>query len=166
MSRQHKAEVMIAGEQLRYERSGVRALLGPEVTFDLLLTSRLRLHDGKLIKDRRYHLRTYPNCFVAQELVDWIVSHREAPDRATAVCLLQHLMDHDIIHHGRLPKHRGQDGRQPQFQLHFYLMFPVCDHRHVFKDAKLLYRFRKDDGTFPFNTEVKIFMRGQRLYEQ
>ncbi|TKS71037.1 DEP domain-containing mTOR-interacting protein [Collichthys lucidus] len=108
---------MIAGEQLR-----------------------LRLHDGKLIKDRRYHLRTYPNCFVAQELIDWLVSHKEVPDRATAVCLLQHLIDHDIIHH-------------------------VCDKRTVIKDAKLLYRFRKDDGTFPFNREVKIFMRGQRLYE-
>ncbi|XP_033483509.1 DEP domain-containing mTOR-interacting protein [Epinephelus lanceolatus] len=117
MARQHKGEVMIAGEQLR-----------------------LRLHDGKLIKDRRYHLRTYPNCFVAQELIDWLVSHKEAPDRATAVCLMQHLMDHDIIHH-------------------------VCDKRTVLKDAKLLYRFRKDDGTFPFNTEVKIFMRGQQLYE-
>ncbi|XP_034539327.1 DEP domain-containing mTOR-interacting protein [Notolabrus celidotus] len=117
MARQHKAEVMIAGEQLR-----------------------LRLHDGKLIKDRRYHLRTYPNCFVAQELIEWLVSHKEAPDRETAVCLMQHLMDQDIVHH-------------------------VCDKRHVFKDAKLLYRFRKDDGTFPFNTEVKIFMRGQQLYE-
>ncbi|CAJ1051328.1 DEP domain-containing mTOR-interacting protein [Xyrichtys novacula] len=115
--RQHKAEVMIAGEQLR-----------------------LRLHDGKLIKDRRYHLRTYPNCFVAQELIDWLVSHKEAPDRETAVCLMQHLMDHDIVHH-------------------------VCDKRPVFKDAKLLYRFRKDDGTFPFNTAVKVFMRGQQLYE-
>ncbi|XP_072239304.1 DEP domain-containing mTOR-interacting protein [Leuresthes tenuis] len=117
MARQHKAEVMIAGEQLR-----------------------MRLHDGKLIKDRRYHLRTYPNCFVAQELIDWLVSHKEASDRAIAVCLMQHLMDNDIVHH-------------------------VCDKRPVFKDAKLLYRFRKDDGTFPFNTEVKIFMRGQRLYE-
>ncbi|KAE8298017.1 DEP domain-containing mTOR-interacting protein DEP domain-containing protein 6 [Larimichthys crocea] len=117
VARQHKGEVMIAGEQLR-----------------------LRLHNGKLIKDRRYHLRTYPNCFVAQELIDWLVSHKEVPDRAIAVCLLQHLIDHDIIHH-------------------------VCDKRTVFKDAKLLYRFRKDDGTFPFNREVKIFMRGQRLYE-
>ncbi|XP_056129081.1 DEP domain-containing mTOR-interacting protein [Lampris incognitus] len=117
MARLHKAEVMIAGEQLR-----------------------LRLHDGKLIKDRRYHLRTYPNCFVAQELIGWLLSHKEAPDRTIAVCLMQHLMDHDIVHH-------------------------VCDKRPVFKDAKLLYRFRKDDGTFPFNTEVKIFMRGQRLYE-
>lgn len=66
---------------------------------------RLRLHDGKLIKDRRYHLRTYPNCFVAQELIDWLVSHKEALERATAVCLMQHLMDHDIVHHGE----RGVD---------------------------------------------------------
>ncbi|XP_029989652.1 DEP domain-containing mTOR-interacting protein isoform X2 [Sphaeramia orbicularis] len=117
MARQRKAEVMIAGEQLR-----------------------LKLHDGKLIKDRRYHLRTYPNCVVAQELIDWLVSHKEAPDRTTAISLVQHLMDHDIIHH-------------------------VCDKRPIFKDAKLLYRFRKDDGTFPINTEVKIFMRGQQLYE-
>ncbi|KAK7907472.1 hypothetical protein WMY93_016084 [Mugilogobius chulae] len=99
MARQHKAEVMIAGEQLR-----------------------LKLHDGKLIKERRYHLRTYPNCLVGQELIDWLVSHKEAPDRTTAVFLMQHLMDHDIVH--------------------------------------------QDDGTFPFNTEVKTFMRGQQLYEQ
>ncbi|XP_019735104.1 DEP domain-containing mTOR-interacting protein isoform X2 [Hippocampus comes] len=117
VARQHTAEVMIAGEQLR-----------------------LRLHDGKLIKDRRYHLRTYPNCFVAEELIDWLVNHEEAPDRATAVRLMQHLMDRDVVHH-------------------------VCDKRSEFKDAKLLYRFRKDDGTFPFNKEVKLFMRGQRLYE-
>lgn len=42
----------------------------------------------------------------------------------------------------------------------------VCDKSPMFKDAKLLYRFRKDDGTFPFNIEVKVFMRGQGLYEQ
>ncbi|KAL2091313.1 hypothetical protein ACEWY4_013576 [Coilia grayii] len=117
MVRQHKAEVMIAGEQLR-----------------------LRLHDGKLIKDHRYHLRTYPNCFVAQEVIDWLVSHKEAPNRQVALQLMQHLIDHDIVHH-------------------------VCDKSPIYKDVKLLYRFRKDDGTFPFNTEVKVFMRGQVLYE-
>ncbi|XP_077059634.1 DEP domain-containing mTOR-interacting protein isoform X2 [Siphateles boraxobius] len=117
MSRHQKAEIMIAGEQLR-----------------------LRLHDSKLIKDHRHHLRTYPNCFVAQELTDWLIAHKEVSDRETAVQLMQYLMDHDIIHH-------------------------VCDKWPVFKDAKYLYRFRKDDGTFPFNVEVKIFMRGQRLYE-
>ncbi|XP_061074840.1 DEP domain-containing mTOR-interacting protein isoform X2 [Conger conger] len=54
---------------------------------------------------------------------------------------MQHLMEHDILHQ-------------------------VCDKCSVFRDAKLLYRFRKDDGTFPFNSEVKVFIRGQRLYEQ
>ncbi|XP_056590794.1 DEP domain-containing mTOR-interacting protein [Triplophysa dalaica] len=117
MTRHQKAEVMIAGEQLR-----------------------LRLHDSKLIKDRRHHLRTYPNCFVAQEVIDWLIARKEVPDRETAVQLMQHLMDYDILHH-------------------------VCDKWPLFKDAKYLYRFRKDDGTFPFNMEVKIFMRGQRLYE-
>lgn len=114
ITRQHKAEVMIAGEQLRYERRGAWAILSKGMIFHLHFTSRLRLHDGKLIKDRRYHLRTYPNCFVAQELIDWILSHKEAPDRATAVCLLQHLMDHDIIHHGRLPKtQKAREGMSP-----------------------------------------------------
>lgn len=61
---------------------------------------RLRLHDGKLIKDRRYHLRTYPNCFVAKELTDWLIDHKEAPDRETGIRLMQKLMDHYIIHHG------------------------------------------------------------------
>ncbi|XP_038659196.1 DEP domain-containing mTOR-interacting protein-like isoform X2 [Scyliorhinus canicula] len=116
--RHHKAEVLITGEQLR-----------------------LRLHDGKLIKDRRYNLRTYPNCFVAKELIDWLKDHKEAPDRETAIKLMQKLMDHNIIHH-------------------------VCDGHSDFKDAKLLYRFRKDDGTFPLNKEVKVFMRGQSLYEK
>ncbi|XP_020665041.2 DEP domain-containing mTOR-interacting protein [Pogona vitticeps] len=116
--RHHRAEVMIAGEQLR-----------------------LRLHDGKLIKDRRYHLRTYPNCFVAKELIDWLIDHKEAPDRETGIRLMQKLMDHYIIHH-------------------------VCDEHFDYKDAKLLYRFRKDDGTFPLNKDVKVFMRGQSLYEK
>ncbi|XP_064247655.1 DEP domain-containing mTOR-interacting protein-like isoform X4 [Passer domesticus] len=113
----YRAEVMIAGEQLR-----------------------LRLHDGKLIKDRRFHLRTYPNCFVAKELTDWLIEHKEAPDRETAIRLMQKLMDHYIIHH-------------------------VCDEHSDYKDAKLLYRFRKDDGTFPLSKDVKVFLRGQSLYE-
>lgn len=44
--------------------------------------------------------------------------------------------------------------------------FSVCDEHKEFKDVKLFYRFRKDDGTFPLDSEVKAFMRGQRLYEK
>uniref|UniRef100_A0A5F8GKF0 DEP domain containing MTOR interacting protein n=1 Tax=Monodelphis domestica TaxID=13616 RepID=A0A5F8GKF0_MONDO len=41
----------------------------------------------------------------------------------------------------------------------------MCDEHSDYKDAKLLYRFRKDDGTFPLNKDVKVFLRGQSLYE-
>lgn len=46
------------------------------------------------------------------------------------------------------------------------LLLPVCDEHSDYKDAKLLYRFRKDDGTFPLNKDVKVFVRGQSLYEK
>lgn len=67
----------------------------------LLLVYRLRLHEAKVIKDRRHHLRTYPNCFVAKELIDWLIEHKEASDRDTAIKIVQKLLDQSIIHHGR-----------------------------------------------------------------
>ncbi|KAJ1193880.1 hypothetical protein NDU88_003176 [Pleurodeles waltl] len=102
---------------------------------------RLRLHEEKVIKDRRHHLKTYPNCFVGKELIDWLIDHKETTERETAVKLVQKLFDSSIIHH-------------------------VCDEHKEFKDVKLFYRFRKDDGTFPMDNEVKVFMRGQRMYEK
>ncbi|KAG8547541.1 hypothetical protein GDO81_028078 [Engystomops pustulosus] len=105
------------------------------------LLFRLRLHEEKIIKDRRHHLRTYPNCFVAREVIDWLIERKEASDRTIAIELMQKMIDTNIIHH-------------------------VCDEFKDFKDAKLFYRFRKDDGTFPLDQEVKVFMRGQRLYEK
>uniref|UniRef100_A0A8C6ZKN7 DEP domain containing MTOR interacting protein n=1 Tax=Nothoprocta perdicaria TaxID=30464 RepID=A0A8C6ZKN7_NOTPE len=68
-------------------------------TFPIFL---LRLHEEKVIKDRRHHLKTYPNCFVAKELIDWLIDHKEASDRETAIKLVQKLLDHSIIHHGKL----------------------------------------------------------------
>ncbi|OCT62499.1 DEP domain-containing mTOR-interacting protein [Xenopus laevis] len=114
---QRRAEVGLAGEQLR-----------------------LRLHNAKLIKDRCQDTRTYPNCLVGKELVDWLVEHSEAPDRQTAVSIMQRLMDYNVVYH-------------------------VCDEHVAFKDAKLLYRFRNDDGTLSPSKQVKICVRGQRLYE-
>lgn len=66
-----------------------------------LLATRLRLHEGKVIKDRRHHLRTYPNCFVAKELIDWLIEHKEASDRETAIKIMQKLLDQSIVHHGK-----------------------------------------------------------------
>ncbi|XP_072266789.1 DEP domain-containing mTOR-interacting protein [Pyxicephalus adspersus] len=111
-------EILIIGEQLR-----------------------LRLHEEKVIKDRRHHLRTYPNCFVAREVLDWLIDRKEASDRPVAIELMQKMIEHNIIHH-------------------------ACDEFQEFRDAKLFYRFRKDDGTFPLDQEVKTIMRGQRIYEK
>ncbi|KAJ7405006.1 DEP domain-containing mTOR-interacting protein [Willisornis vidua] len=176
---EHMAEVLLTGEQLRLLTYGLKSYiidsLGKgikdtliEFTDDTNLVRsvdlperrrvlqedlvrldqwanaslmRLRLHEEKVIKDRRHHLKTYPNCFVAKELIDWLIDHKEASDRETAIKLVQKLLDHSIIHH-------------------------VCDEHKEFKDVKLFYRFRKDDGTFPLDNEVKVFMRGQRLYEK
>lgn len=69
------------------------------------MLSRLRLHEGKVIKDRRHHLRTYPNCFVAKEIIDWLIEHKEASERETAIKIMQKLLDQSIIHHGRFVHH-------------------------------------------------------------
>ncbi|GAB5584205.1 phosphatidylinositol 3 [Prionailurus iriomotensis] len=141
------AEVLVTGEQLRHSCawSVTSQNCSEHSTFRFgsvsLGLTRLRLHEEKVIKDRRHHLKTYPNCFVAKELIDWLIEHKEASDRETAIKLMQKLADRGIIHH-------------------------VCDEHKEFKDVKLFYRFRKDDGTFPLDNEVKAFMRGQRLYEK
>lgn len=70
--------------------------------------SRLRLHEEKVIKDRRHHLKTYPNCFVAKELIDWLIEHKEASDRETAIKLMQKLADRGIIHHGEWGDTKGE----------------------------------------------------------
>ncbi|XP_075070108.1 DEP domain-containing mTOR-interacting protein [Mixophyes fleayi] len=102
---------------------------------------RLRLHEDKIIKDRRRHLRTYPNCFVAREGVDWLIDRKEASDRTVAIELMQKMVENNTIHH-------------------------VCDEFKDFRDARLYYRFRNDDGTFPIPMEVKVIVRGQRIYEK
>lgn len=65
---------------------------------------RNRLHaeeDPVMIKDRRYHLRMYPCCFVGRDLVDWLIRHGDASSRGGAVQCMNVLLDHGIIHHGK-----------------------------------------------------------------
>ncbi|XP_008580098.1 PREDICTED: DEP domain-containing mTOR-interacting protein-like [Galeopterus variegatus] len=102
---------------------------------------RLRLCLEQCLVYRKHHLKIYPRCTVAKHLLFWLLELRHSGDRETAIKLMQKLADRGIIHH-------------------------VCDEHKEFKDVKLFYRFRKDDGTFPLDNEVKAFMRGQRLYEK
>ena len=63
---------------------------------------RLLLHDEQppLIKDRRYHLKLYPQCFVGSELVDWLLGKGEVNSRMEAVAMMQKLCENGVIHHG------------------------------------------------------------------
>ncbi|XP_065843297.1 DEP domain-containing mTOR-interacting protein-like [Oscarella lobularis] len=118
-SSQRRMDIMAIGEELR---------------------ERLHASDDSLIKDRRYHLKLYPSCFVGQEVVDWLLKNREAESREQAVEVMRTLQDYNVLHH-------------------------VCDD-HDFKDDFLFYRFRKDDGTYPEESDAIAFARGQRLYSR
>lgn len=63
---------------------------------------RLLLHeeDPPLIKDRRFHLKTYERCFVGHEMVDWLLKKGEVESRSEAVAMMQKLLDHGVVHHG------------------------------------------------------------------
>lgn len=64
---------------------------------------RLLLHeeDPPLIKDRRHHLKTYDSCFTGNEMVDWLLKKGEVESRAEAVAMMQKLLDHGVLHHGK-----------------------------------------------------------------
>ena len=65
---------------------------------------RQALHDHfpGMIKDRRYHLKTYPNCIVGHEMVSWMIDRKEVETRKEAVSVMQKLLDNGVIHHGEL----------------------------------------------------------------
>jgi len=54
---------------------------------------------GVEVKDRKYHLKTYPQCFVGSEAVDWLVKHASLKHRLSAVNLGQQLMNMGAFSH-------------------------------------------------------------------
>ncbi|XP_063281726.1 DEP domain-containing mTOR-interacting protein-like [Pelobates fuscus] len=100
---------------------------------------RFRMHHSKLIKDRSSDNSTYPSTFMANEAVNWLLEKREAPDRPTGVKIMKKYFKYDVIHH-------------------------VCDSVSSFRDAKLLYRFRDDDGTLMQERQTKLLRRAERMY--
>ncbi|KAK2144439.1 hypothetical protein LSH36_757g01001 [Paralvinella palmiformis] len=77
-------------------------------------------HSPHMIRDRKYHLRTYRRCLVGNEMVDWLLQHGAiVHSRNQAVGMWQALLEEGVIIH-------------------------VC-HEHQFKDKYLFYRFYEDD---------------------
>ncbi|XP_019618159.1 PREDICTED: uncharacterized protein LOC109465380 [Branchiostoma belcheri] len=85
------------------------------------------LKQSGLIKDRKYNLRTYRNCFVGREFVDWLVKEKGL-ERAEAVEMGQKLVTRGFGHH-------------------------VTDD-HKFKDEVLFYRLLEDDSESALNAGV------------
>ena len=80
---------------------------------------RMLLHEENppIIKDRRYHLKVYPDCFAGHDMVDWLLKKGEVESRREAVAMMQKLLDNGVIHHG-----------EPSFQLTINNLMTVnCD---------------------------------------
>lgn len=60
----------------------------------------LHAENPPLIRDRRYHLRTYQTCFAGHEMVDWLLKKGEVESRREAIAMMQKLIDNGVIHHG------------------------------------------------------------------
>ena len=54
-----------------------------------------------MIRDRKYHLRTYRRCMVGTEMVDWMLSHKSVHSRNQAVGMWQALLEEGVIVHGK-----------------------------------------------------------------
>lgn len=71
----------------------------PLLALDLsTLVAAMRNVGGVQIKERQYHLKTYRQCFVGSEAVDWLVAYLKV-SRADAVQIGQRLIDERWIHH-------------------------------------------------------------------
>lgn len=82
------------------------------------LVDQMRGPDGIEIKDRRYRLRTFSNCFVGNEAINWLMQYQKAT-REEAIRIGQILVEKGIFHH-------------------------VTD-EHTFEDGYLFYRFYEDE---------------------
>lgn len=66
----------------------------------------LHAEDPPVIRERRYHLKSYTKCFVGHEMVDWLLKKGEVESRAEAVAMMQKLLENEVIHHGKCMQRR------------------------------------------------------------
>ncbi|NEO88280.1 MAG: hypothetical protein F6J87_29085 [Spirulina sp. SIO3F2] len=62
------------------------------------LVDAMRSPDGVDVQDRRHQLKTYPQCFVGSEAVDWLVAHLRI-SREEALEVGQQLIERQWITH-------------------------------------------------------------------
>ena len=61
-----------------------------------------------LIRDRKFHMRTYTHCMLGNEMTDWFlqVGNGVVRTRAMAVSMWQLLLEEGIIKHGKYYTHK------------------------------------------------------------
>ncbi|ESP05565.1 hypothetical protein LOTGIDRAFT_152422 [Lottia gigantea] len=108
----------------------------------LLIGEQLRfvMNTQDLIHDRKYRFRTYRICFMGTQTVDWLIKTGHIHSREAAVIAMNILQDNHIFHH-------------------------VCDD-HQFKDEKLFYRFRRDDGSYTEDKDTEAFYTGHFIFNK
>ena len=75
-----------------------------KATHQIMLTKGERFHaqmlQDKVIKDNRVRLRTHQDSFSGQDMVNWLISKKEAQNADEAIILGQALVDSGLMHHG------------------------------------------------------------------
>lgn len=107
-------EQVVAAADLGYENADEDAIRQPRLDDEIMAA--IGVMGSVKVKDRRYHFRTYKQCFVGSQLIDVLIQHRCATSRQDALALALEINErYSILEH-------------------------VCgDHR--IKDQHLFYRF-------------------------
>jgi hypothetical protein len=110
----------VAREAIDYliESGAARTYEGAKVLFEKIAFD---FKQNVFVRDRKYHMRTYKQCFVAREAVDFLVECGAALSRKGAIDLGRALQRAHLFHH-------------------------VCGD-HAFKDEYLFFRFSKCEPT-------------------
>ena len=109
--------LVLNGDILYGNRRLVSAPFSSDADLECLI-SQMRGPNGLNIKDRKHYLKSYPQCFIGTEAVQWLIQTQNI-SKVIALSIGKRLVRRKIIHH-------------------------VLD-QHDFKDEFLFYRFYKDE---------------------
>eukprot|EP01122_Echinamoeba_exundans_P004856 TRINITY_DN15073_c0_g1_i1.p1 TRINITY_DN15073_c0_g1~~TRINITY_DN15073_c0_g1_i1.p1 ORF type:complete len:1225 (-),score=224.48 TRINITY_DN15073_c0_g1_i1:118-3792(-) len=89
---------------------------------------------GVEVKDRKYHLKTYPQCFIGTEAVDWLVNHHWANTREEAEAVGNRILQKGVFQH--------------------------VAKEHDFRDKFYFYRFLEPQTRIEINERFKVVLLG------
>jgi hypothetical protein len=82
--------------------------MDPRLDPEKLCQYQNEMQQSELVKDRRYHLRLYPRCFVGSEAVQWLME-RYHMSHEDALRVGKAMLDLGLFHHV-VKQHHFEDG--------------------------------------------------------